>query len=116
MGLEHVMGVYVIWKFAQNKRAARKFLVDIGTQYTALPEQLLLQLSGLPGLGQEHPAGLRWNTSYPNEVPAGTRSSTASRRTGRRTSVTPATQTPRSTRCSTSSSSRRCSPGSPAAT
>ena len=27
-GLEHVMGVYVIWKFAQNKEAAKQFLVD----------------------------------------------------------------------------------------
>ncbi len=28
LGNEHVMGVYVIWKFAKNKEAARKFLVD----------------------------------------------------------------------------------------
>jgi multiple sugar transport system substrate-binding protein len=28
MGNEHVMGVYVIWKFAKNKAAAKKFLVD----------------------------------------------------------------------------------------
>jgi multiple sugar transport system substrate-binding protein len=28
MGNEHVMGVYVIWKFARNKEAARKYLVD----------------------------------------------------------------------------------------
>ena len=28
MGNEHVMGIYVIWKFAKNKEAARKFLVD----------------------------------------------------------------------------------------
>ncbi|MER3409478.1 MAG: sugar ABC transporter substrate-binding protein [Thermoleophilia bacterium] len=28
MGNEHVMGVYVIWKFAKNKEAAKKFLVD----------------------------------------------------------------------------------------
>ena len=28
LGNEHVMGVYVIWKFAQNKAAAKKFLVD----------------------------------------------------------------------------------------
>jgi multiple sugar transport system substrate-binding protein len=27
-GLEHVMGVYVIWKFAENKEAAKQFLVD----------------------------------------------------------------------------------------
>ena len=28
MGNEHVMGVFVIWKFARNKEAARKYLVD----------------------------------------------------------------------------------------
>ena len=33
-GLEHVMGCYVIWKFAKNKRAASKFLVDLEVQYT----------------------------------------------------------------------------------
>jgi multiple sugar transport system substrate-binding protein len=33
MGNEHVMGVYVIWKFAKNKAAARKFLVDQQLDY-----------------------------------------------------------------------------------
>jgi multiple sugar transport system substrate-binding protein len=28
MGNEHVMGVYVIWKFAKNRRNAKRFLVD----------------------------------------------------------------------------------------
>ena len=28
MGNEHVMGVYLIWKFAQNKEAAQKYVVD----------------------------------------------------------------------------------------
>ena len=28
MGNEHVMAVYVIWKFSKNKEAAQKFLVD----------------------------------------------------------------------------------------
>ncbi|HKD39204.1 MAG TPA: extracellular solute-binding protein [Myxococcaceae bacterium] len=28
MGLEHVMNVYVIWKFAENKEGAKKFLAD----------------------------------------------------------------------------------------
>jgi multiple sugar transport system substrate-binding protein len=28
MGNEHVMGVYVIWRFAKNKEAAKRFLVD----------------------------------------------------------------------------------------
>jgi multiple sugar transport system substrate-binding protein len=34
MGLEHVMGVYVIWKFAQNKEGAKKFLIDQQLNYT----------------------------------------------------------------------------------
>ena len=33
IGLEHVMGAYVIWKFARNKAAARKFLVDLEVKY-----------------------------------------------------------------------------------
>jgi len=34
LGLEHVMGVYVIWKFADNKAGAKKFLRDQQLQYT----------------------------------------------------------------------------------
>jgi multiple sugar transport system substrate-binding protein len=34
LGLEHVMGVYVIWKFAKNKAGAKKFLVDQQLNYT----------------------------------------------------------------------------------
>jgi multiple sugar transport system substrate-binding protein len=33
LGLEHVMGAYVIWKFAKNKTAAQKFLIDLETKY-----------------------------------------------------------------------------------
>jgi len=33
LGLEHVMGVYVIWKFAKNKKAAKRYLVDAQTRY-----------------------------------------------------------------------------------
>jgi multiple sugar transport system substrate-binding protein len=29
MGLEHVLGVYVIWKFAENKDGAKRFLLDL---------------------------------------------------------------------------------------
>jgi len=32
-GLEHVMGVYSIWKFAKNKAAAKKFLSDLEINY-----------------------------------------------------------------------------------
>jgi multiple sugar transport system substrate-binding protein len=34
LGLEHVMGVYVIWKFAENKAIAKKFLRDQQLAYT----------------------------------------------------------------------------------
>jgi multiple sugar transport system substrate-binding protein len=34
LGLEHVMHTYMIWKFAQNKREARKFLTDLEVTYT----------------------------------------------------------------------------------
>ena len=33
MGLEHVMHTYMIWKFASNKKAARKFLADLEITY-----------------------------------------------------------------------------------
>jgi multiple sugar transport system substrate-binding protein len=33
MGLEHVMNVYVIWKFAENIEGAKKFLVDYVTDF-----------------------------------------------------------------------------------
>jgi multiple sugar transport system substrate-binding protein len=33
LGLEHVMGVYVIWKFANNQDAARQFVIDLVTNY-----------------------------------------------------------------------------------
>jgi multiple sugar transport system substrate-binding protein len=35
LGLEHVMGVYSIWKFAKNKPAAEKFLADLAINYKA---------------------------------------------------------------------------------
>src|SRR3712207_8031462 len=28
LGLEHVMGVWVIWKFSRNKRGAKKYIID----------------------------------------------------------------------------------------
>src|SRR5918992_98871 len=30
LGLEHVMGVYVIWNFARNKRGAKKYTTNVG--------------------------------------------------------------------------------------
>ena len=34
IGLEHVMHTYMIWRFAQNRRMAIKFLADLEIQYT----------------------------------------------------------------------------------
>ena len=33
LGNEHVMGVYLIWKFAKNKEAAQKYVVDQQLNY-----------------------------------------------------------------------------------
>jgi multiple sugar transport system substrate-binding protein len=33
LGLEHVMGVFVVWKFAKNRRGAVKFIADIQKNY-----------------------------------------------------------------------------------
>jgi multiple sugar transport system substrate-binding protein len=33
LGLEHVMGAYVVWKFAKNKAMAQKFLADLEIKY-----------------------------------------------------------------------------------
>ena len=41
MGLEHVMGCYVIWKFAKNKPMAKKFLIDLEVKYTGAFENSL---------------------------------------------------------------------------
>ena len=35
LGNEHVMGVYVIWKFAKNKEAAKQFLIDQQLAYNS---------------------------------------------------------------------------------
>ena len=67
-GLEHVMGVYVIWKFAQNKRAAKKFLVDIGTKYTGhFLNSYFYNFPAFPGSVSNIKTRLAKQTDYPNE-------------------------------------------------
>jgi multiple sugar transport system substrate-binding protein len=69
MGLEHVMGVYVIWKFARNKRAAKKFLVDIGTQYTGhFLNSYFYNFPAFPGSVKNVRTRLARQTDYPNEL------------------------------------------------
>jgi multiple sugar transport system substrate-binding protein len=33
LGLEHVMGVYTVWKFSKNKGIAKRFIADLETHY-----------------------------------------------------------------------------------
>jgi multiple sugar transport system substrate-binding protein len=33
LGLEHIMGVYTIWKFSKNKSLAKRFIADLETNY-----------------------------------------------------------------------------------
>jgi multiple sugar transport system substrate-binding protein len=49
-GLEHVLGCYVIWKFAKNKAAASKFLVDLCVNYKeATTASKLYNFPSFPG-------------------------------------------------------------------
>ena len=100
-GLEHVMGCYVVWKFAKNKPAAEKFLADLHHQLQAGDDrEQALQLPELPRRvpvqTRSRPPRRRTRTSRAGS----TRSSTRSRRSTRTTSATPASRTRRSTRSS----------------
>jgi multiple sugar transport system substrate-binding protein len=57
MGLEHVMGVYVIWKFSRQKRLAKKFLVDAQLNYT--PHFLESKFYNFPGWSNGVRGGMR---------------------------------------------------------
>ena len=49
-GLEHVMGCYVVWKFAKNKPAAQKFLADLIINYRqATTASKLYNFPSFPG-------------------------------------------------------------------
>jgi len=49
MGLEHVMGVYVIWRFAENKEGAKQFLIDlVGNFRTAFLESEFYNFPSFP--------------------------------------------------------------------
>ena len=50
LGLEHVMGCYNIWKFAQNKENAQQFLVDLCINYKqATDASQLYNFPSFPG-------------------------------------------------------------------
>jgi len=49
MGLEHVMSVYVIWKFSENKEGAKQFLLDLLEHYrTAFLESEFYNFPSFP--------------------------------------------------------------------
>jgi multiple sugar transport system substrate-binding protein len=66
LGLEHVMGCYVIWKFARNKQAARKFLVDLEVQYTgAFENSRFYNFPSWPNAVKNIPVRLRRDQNAP---------------------------------------------------
>ena len=68
-GLEHVMGVYVIWRFAQNKAAAKKYLIDIGTKYTGhFLNSYFYNFPTWPRSVPNIKTRLAKQTDYPNEL------------------------------------------------
>ena len=63
------MGVYVIWKFAQNKAAAKKYLVDIGTKYTGhFLNSYFYNFPTFPRSVSNVKVRLAKQTDYPNEL------------------------------------------------
>jgi multiple sugar transport system substrate-binding protein len=66
LGLEHVMGCYVIWKFARNKAMARKFLVDLEVKYTgAFENSRFYNFPSWPNSVRNIPVRLRRDTNAP---------------------------------------------------
>ena len=93
-GNEHVMGVFLIWKFAKNKEAAKKYLVDQQLGYQrSLRSQQVLQL---PAVDDSIKGGFKTIRSLSpgtrTSPRASTRSSRRSPRSTRRTRAIPATR------------------------
>jgi multiple sugar transport system substrate-binding protein len=66
LGLEHVMGCYVIWKFAQNKAMARKFLIDLEVKYTgAFENSRFYNFPSFPNSVRNIPVRLRRDQNQP---------------------------------------------------
>jgi multiple sugar transport system substrate-binding protein len=66
LGLEHVMGCYVIWKFARNKPMARKFLVDLEVKYTgAFENSRFYNFPSWPNSVKNIPVRLRRDRAQP---------------------------------------------------
>ena len=66
LGLEHVMHTYMIWRFAQNRRMAQKFLVDLAVNYRgAFENSRFYNFPSFPRTVQNIPIRLRRDTNPP---------------------------------------------------
>jgi multiple sugar transport system substrate-binding protein len=66
LGLEHVMHTYMIWRFAQNQRAAKKFLTDFEIQYTgAFENSRFYNFPSFPGAVRNVRRRLERDTNVP---------------------------------------------------
>ena len=77
---EHVMGIYVIWKFAQNPDPAKRFLLDLVAHYRdAVMASKLYNFPSFPGsvaepsvpLAQKPEAGNKWVQQLASNDPFG---------------------------------------------
>jgi multiple sugar transport system substrate-binding protein len=67
LGLEHVMHTYMIWKFAQNKAMAQKFLADLEIKYTgAFENSRFYNFPSFPKSVQNIPVRLARDSHTPN--------------------------------------------------
>ncbi len=115
LGLEHVMGAYSIWKFAQNIPAAKKFMSrrtfrrprsswPTSRSTTRTPSWRRSSTTSRPSRARFRSSGSRsWRRPTRTSRAASTRSSRRSRRSTRSTPAFRATRTPRSPRSSASS-------------
>ncbi|MGH7755032.1 MAG: ABC transporter substrate-binding protein [Vulcanimicrobiaceae bacterium] len=79
---EHVMGVWVVWKFAQNPSLAKQFLLDLVADYRAaclasklynFPSFMGSVASSSVPVAQKNAAGWKWITAQCDHDPFGSR-------------------------------------------
>jgi multiple sugar transport system substrate-binding protein len=67
LGLEHVMHTYMVWKFAQNKPMAKKFLADLEIKYTgAFENSKFYNFPSFPASVRNIPVRLARDSNTPN--------------------------------------------------
>ena len=103
LGLAQSTGVYSVWKFAQNRETAERFIADLCVNYK--DATIASQLYNFPGFPGAFPAAQLYKPPQRTRIvpAASTRSWRRSRRGTRTTSATPEHRTPRSTRRSAAS-------------